>query len=327
MIKFIYISLFTLILFTGCSTRQYYEPEDTSNFDIKTNDLSSNIIDLNTDGATLENFEYISKEGILKNLKPNFKFLNFQEDTILAADDNASIYIKNDTIDKTLSFDKNIISASKSSNILAFSSNDNSITLYDIEKEQTLFKEYLKYSSINNIKIANPLFLNSLVLYPTLDGKIVIVDTKTKAIVKTLNIDPNSDINNIIFLEKIDDSLVAATTSKIFSFVNGAPNIKEIDVQNIILKDQFIYVATLDGQIIKYNKELQEIASKKFKFAKIHALAIGEYLYALESQEYLIRIDKEFKNAKVYDFTFDNEEKTIAIDNKIYFEDKYIILK
>jgi len=327
MIKFIYISLFTLILFTGCSTRQYYEPEDTSNFDIKTNDLSSNIIDLNTDGATLENFEYISKEGILKNLKPNFKFLNFQEDTILAADDNASIYIKNDTIDKTLSFDKNIISASKSSNVLAFSSNDNSITLYDIEKEQTLFKEYLKYSSINNIKIANPLFLNSLVLYPTLDGKIVIVDTKTKAIVKTLNIDPNSDINNIIFLEKIDDSLVAATTSKIFSFVNGAPNIKEIDVQNIILKDQFIYVATLDGQIIKYNKELQEIASKKFKFAKIHALAIGEYLYALESQEYLIRIDKEFKNAKVYDFTFDNEEKTIAIDNKIYFEDKYIILK
>ena len=98
MIKFIYISLFTLILFTGCSTRQYYEPEDTTNFATKINDLNSNIIDLNTDGATLENFDYISKKGILKNLKPNFKFLNLQEDTIIATDDNATIYIKNESL-------------------------------------------------------------------------------------------------------------------------------------------------------------------------------------------------------------------------------------
>ena len=325
--KFIYLSIFIVILFVGCSSRQYYEPEETLTFKEKTEKLSAPIIELNSQGGTLEDFSFISKDGIIKNLKVGYKFLNYQNNTILAADDNATLYVKNDTLEKTLSFEKNIISASISNNILAFSSNDNSITLYDVNQEQILFKEYLKYSTINNVKIANPLFLNSLVLYPTLDGKVVIVDTKTKAIVKTLNIDPNSDINNIIFLEKIDDSLIAATTTKIFSFVNGTPNIKEVDVQNIIVQGQFIYVATLDGQIIKYTKELQKIISKKFKFAKIHALAAGDYLYALESQGYLIQIDKEFKDAKIYDFSFDNEEKVIAIDNKIYFEDEYIILK
>lgn len=325
--KLIYISLFIVILFAGCSSRQYFEPEDTFSFKEDTQDLDSDIIDLNSDGATLEDFSYISKEGILKNLKVGYKFLNHKEDTILAADNNASLYIKNDDFEKILSFDQNIVSASKANNLLAFGSIDNSITLYDIKKEQILFKEYLKHSTINNIKIANPIFLNKLILYPTLDGKVVIVDIQTKTVVKTLNIDPNSDVNNIIFLEQIDDSLVAATTKKIFSFVNGIPNIKELDVQNIIVQGQFIYVATLDGQIIKYTKELQKIASKKFKFAKFHALAIGEYLYALESQEYLIQIDKEFQDTKIYDFSFDNEEKVIGIDNKIYFEDEYIILK
>ena len=325
--KLIYISLFIAILFGGCSSRQYYEPEDTLSFREEVQNLDSDIIDLNSNGATLEDFNYISKEGIFKNLKTSFKFLNYQDDTILSANDNAQIYIKNDTIEKTLSFDKNIISGSISNNLLAFGSNDNSIILYDLDKDQILFKEYLKYSTINNIKIANPIFLNSLVLFPTLDGKVVIVDTKTKKIVKTLNIDPNSDINNIIFLEKIGDSLVAATTTKIFSFVNGMPSMKEVDVQNIIVQGEFIYVATLDGQIIKYNKELKQIASKKFKFAKIHALAMNENLYALESQGYLIKIDKAFQDIKIYDFSFNNEKKVIGIGNKIYFEDEYIILK
>ena len=325
--KLIYILLFIVILFGGCSSRQYFEPEDTYNFKEDTKNLDSDIIDLNSDGATLEDFNYISKEGILENSKTDYKFLNYKEDTILASDNNATLYIKGDDIDKTVSFDRNIISASKLGRFLAFGTNDNAITLYDLDKEQILFKEYLKSSVINNIKIANPIFLNNLVLYPTLDGKVVIVDIKTKSVVKTLNIDPDGDVNNIIFLEQIDDSLIAATTKKIFSFVNGIPNIKEIDVQNIILQGQFIYVATLDGKIIKYNKELQEIASKKFKFAKFHALAIGEYLYALESQEYLIQLDKEFNSIKIYDFSFDNEEKVIGIENKIYFEDEYIILK
>jgi len=325
--KIFYFFIPFLLIFTGCSSKQYYEPEKTHSFKQDRLELHSSIIDLNADGATLDNSSFISKKGILSNIKENYKFLNFSDDTILASDTNMTIYIKNKTIDKTLTFDKNIISASFKDNLLAFGSVDNSITLYDIKKDKTLFKNYLKASTINNIKIANPIFLENIVLYPTLDGKVVILSLEKNTIIKTINIDPSNDINNVIFLKEIGDSLIVATTNKLFSFVDGQSNIKEVDIQNIIVHKKFIYVATLDGQIIKYDINLKKLASKKFKFAKINALAFGSYLYALESQDFLIRISEDFKNVKIFNFSFDEEEKVIGIQNKIYFDDEYIILK
>jgi len=325
--KIFYFLTFFLLIFTGCSSKQYFEPEDTYSYKGTTLDLNSAIIDLNSDGATLEDKSFISKEGLLNNSKENYKFLNFSDNTIISADSSATIHLKNEQLDEVFLFDKNIISASKNKNLLAFGSIDNSITLYDIQTKRTIFKEYSKHSSVNNIKIANPIFLNTVVLYPTLDGKVVILDLKTNTIIKTINIDPSSDINNIIFLKEINDTLIAATSKKLFSFVNGKVNIKELDVQNVIIDKKNIYVATLDGEIIKYDFFLTKIDSKKFRFAKINALAFGTSLYALESQGFLIRISEDFKTVKIFDFSFDEEEKVIAIDNKIYFEDEYIILK
>jgi len=325
--KIFYFSTFFLLIFTGCSSKQYFEPEDTYTYKGTTLDLSSAIIDLNSNGATLEDKSFISKEGILSNSKENYKFLNFSDNTIISADSSATIYLKNEQLDESFSFDKNIISASKNKNLLAFGSIDNSITLYDIQTKKTIFKEYSKHSSVNNIKIANPIFLNTVVLYPTLDGKVIILDLKTNTVVKTINIDPSSDINNIIFLKEVNNTLIAATSKKLFSFVNGKVNIKELDVQNVIIDKQNIYVATLDGEIIKYDFFLTKIDSKKFRFAKINALSFGTNLYALESQGFLIRISEDFKTVKIFDFSFDEKEKVIAIDNKIYFEDEYIIVK
>jgi len=325
--KIFYFSTFFLLIFTGCSSKQYFEPEDTYTYKGTTLDLSSAIIDLNSNGATLEDKSFISKEGILSNSKENYKFLNFSDNTIISADSSATIYLKNEQLDESFSFDKNIISASKNKNLLAFGSIDNSITLYDIQTKKTIFKEYSKHSSVNNIKIANPIFLNTVVLYPTLDGKVIILDLKTNTVVKTINIDPSSDINNIIFLKEVNNTLIAATSKKLFSFVNGKVNIKELDVQNVIIDKQNIYVATLDGEIIKYDFFLTKIDSKKFRFAKINALSFGTNLYALESQGFLIRISEDFKTVKIFDFSFDEKEKVIDIDNKIYFEDEYIIVK
>ena len=325
--KIFYITVSFLIIFTGCSSRQYYEPQDTLSFQEDTINLDASIINLNSDGATLENHQFVSKKGVLNNMKEDYNFLNFSDNTLLASDLSATIYLKNENIDTTIQFKKNIISASKSKNLLAFTSIDNSITLYNLDTKQVLFQEYLKSSSVNNIKIANPIFLNAVVLFPTLDGKIVIVNLQTNTISKTINIDPKSDINNIIFIKEINNTLIAATTNKLFSFVNGKVNLKDVNVQNIIVNKNNIYVAALDGEIIKYDFLLNKLASKKFKFAKINALAFGTSLYALESQEFLIKISEDFKDVKIFDFSFDEEEKVIAIDNKIYFDDEYIILK
>jgi len=323
----IYPLLLLALLFHGCSSKQYYEPKNTEDNTIKIEDIGSSIIDINSVGATLKNNTIISKNGISKlTLDEGFKFINDNKGTILSADLNATLAITKNKNTQKITFEKNVISATIEDNLIAFSFSDNTINLYNLDTKSIVFKEYLKISSLNDIKITNPIFLNTVILYPTLDGKIVIVDKAKKSILKTINLDPRSDVNNIIFVHTINDSLIAATSKKLFSFVDGKVNIIDLDIKSVAVGNNNVYVATLDGQIIKYNENLQKLKSKKFKFAKFHTIGFGKYLYALESQGYLIQLDEQFKDIKIYDFSFDEEEKVITIDNKLYFEDSYIIL-
>ena len=322
---FVFILLF---IFQGCSSKQYYEPENTKYINISISEIGSNIIDYNSDGATLENGKFISKDGISTLvLDKNYKFINNNNGIIISSDNTGSISINNNNKIEKIKFDKTVVSASIKNNLLAFGSVDNSISIYDIKNKKIIFTEYLKYSVINDIKIANPIFLNTVILYPTLDGKIVIVDIKKRKVVKSINLDPKSKINNIIFLQTIGDSLVAASSNKVFSFVDGQAKILDFDIRNILIKDRYIYVATLDGNLIKFDEKLNELKRKKFKFAKFHTIGYGKYLYALESQGYLVRLDDDFNEVNIYDFSFDENEKVISIKDKLYFEDEYIILK
>ena len=322
---FVFILLF---IFQGCSSKQYFEPESMEYMNVKIKDLNSTIIDYNSDGATLENGQFISHDGISSiMLDKNYKFLNNNKGIIISSDNNGSVSINNNNKIQKFKFDKTVISAATKDNFIAFGSVDNSMNLYDIKNKKIIFSEYLKHSTVNDIKIANPIFLNTVILYPTLDGKIVIVDIKKRKIVKSINLDPKSKINNIIFLQTIGDSLIAASSKKIFSFVDGRAKILDFDIRNILIKDKYIYVATLDGNLIKFDEKLNELKRKKFKFAKFITIGYGKYLYALESQGYLIQLDDDFNKINIFNFSFDEDEKAISIDNKLYFEDEYIIVE
>lgn len=322
------VSVFIAILFQGCSSKKYYEPENVYDSNIAVYDLGSKMTDINSDGATLNDGKFVSKEGLSNEfLEEGYKFLNKNDGVLLSTNDESFLAITKDGKTEKVQFDKNIVSATIEENLVAMSFIDNSISLYDIAQKKVVFKEYLTLSILNDIRITNPIFLTSLVLFPTLDGKIVIVDKNKKTIYKTINLDPQNDIHNVVYLNAIGDTLVAATPNKIFSFVNGRVKIIALDVKNVAVKDKNIYVSTLDGRVLKYDERLNLIDSKKFKFAKFHAMVYGDSLYILESQGYLIQIDEDFQNVTVIDFSFDEKEKVVAIDDTIYFEDSYITLK
>jgi len=315
-------------LFQACSQKQYFEPEQTQSHYMDIYDLGSKIVDINSDGATLKDNTFVSKDGpSSKTLQEGFRFLNANENIILSTNDEGVILINDNGKIEKIKFDKNIISASIEKDLIAFGSIDNSISLYDRKTKKTLFKEYQKQSLLNDIKITNPIFLNSLILFPTLDGKVIIVDKAKKTLYKTINIDPSSEINNIIYLKAIGNTLVAATPKKVFSFVDGKVNTIEHNVKAVAVGDGNVFVATLEGEIIKYNEKLNRLKSKKFRFAKFYTMAYSKYLYALESQGYLIKLDNSLTNVEILDFSFDEEEKVITIDNKIYFDDSYIVLQ
>ncbi|AXX96219.1 hypothetical protein [Arcobacter ellisii] len=325
--KHLLISLSALLLFTACSSKKYYEPEDvSSNIELNKESMSSSIKSMNKIGATLEDNRIITKNGISEfELPEGFDFINLTDDGKIIATN----YIDKLLIGNQEKKVKDVVVAATIKNgKLAVVYSNNTIELIDMNNDKTLFKEYLPISLANDTRIANPYFMGNLILFPTLNGKVIIVSALNNESVKNIAVDPDNEFNNIISLNVIESSqtLIVATPNKIVSISPKEVLSKEYDLRDIIVNKENVYIATIDGQLIKLTANLEEVAKKKYKYAKIHALAFTDSLYAVESQGFLINVSSDFKQDAVYDFSFDNEERMIAIGNRIYYNSKYITL-
>ncbi len=325
--KYLLISLTALFLFTGCSNKKYFEPEDVNDeLKVEKKDLSDTIKSMNRIGATLEDGTVITQYGVSKfKLPENFDFINLtNEGDVIATNNKDSVLIgKNEILVKNV-----VVAAALKDEKLALVYSDNSIELIDINTKKTLYKEYLQSSLANDSRITNPYFMGNLILFPTLNGKVIIVSSLNNESVKNIAVDPKGQFNNIIFLDVLKDSqtLITATPNKIVSISTKEILAKEYEIRDVIVNGEFVYVATIDGQIIKLTSSLVEVAKKKYQYSKINALAYTDSLYAIESQGYIINIDEEFARDEIYKFDFNNEDRLIVIDNKVYFDEDYITL-
>jgi hypothetical protein len=325
--KYFLISLSAIILFAGCSGKKYFEPEDTSsNIELNKESISASIVSMNKIGATLDNNKVLTKNGISSfELPEGFEFLNTTEDgKIIATNYKNKILVGDqEKIVKDV-----VVAASLKNGKLALIYSNNTIELIDFNSNKTLFKEYLPISLANDTRITNPYFMGNLILFPTLNGKVIIVSATNNESVKNIAVDPDNEFNNIISLNVIESTqtLIVASPNKVVSISPKEVLSKEYDVRDIVINKENVYIATVDGHIIKLTANLEEVAKKKYKYAKIHTLAFTDSLYAVESQGFLINIKEDFSQDTIYNFSFDNEERMIGIGNKIYFDSKYITL-
>ena len=322
--KHLLILISAIVLFTACSKKQYFEPEDTFSFNKDSKSINSSIASFNRDGATLENGQFISSKGVSTiKLPEEFEFLNLNEGKVVATNNKDKILVG----DKEIVLNTAVVAATLKDDILAIVNSDNSIMAYDLRDGKIIFKEYLSKSLANDNRIAAPFFMSNLILFPTLDGKIVVVSAQNYKILRNIIVDADNQFNNIIYLNVVNNTLIAASSKKIISVGDGVLNVKDYDLRDIISHGTDIYLATIDGQIVKTDIMLNALALKKYKFAKIYALAFGDSLYALESQGYIINISEDFKSDKIYDFSFNEEDKVIVFGDTIYIDDEYIKLK
>lgn len=323
--KIVSTLLLALLLFTGCAGKKFFEPEDSESFDASSSSLSSDIESINRSGATLEDKTYISASGVSSiQLLEGYEFLNSSNGTILSTNNKDKVAIDS----KEIEVGDIVVAASLENNLLALVYANNSIALYDTQKERFVFKEYYKESIVNDTRITSPHFMSNIILFPTLDGKVIVVSKENNQVVKNIVVDPDSTFNNILYLDVINDTLIAASNNKIIAVGTGNLFVKDYEIREVITNDSHIFIATIDGQLIKMNTELDVLGSKKYRFAKFHALAYGgNALYGLESQGYLIKVDDDFVQDTIYDFSFDAESKAIAIKDTIYFGDEYIQFK
>ena len=120
--KSILISTLALVLFTACSGKKYFEPEDTSsNIELNEKSIPATIKSFNKIGATLEDNKVITKNGISQNELPEgFEFLNLTEDGRIIK------ITENKQKDFLLKFSKKSIGA-----IISLDENKNIVTITD----------------------------------------------------------------------------------------------------------------------------------------------------------------------------------------------------
>lgn len=297
--------LLIVALFWGCSSKSYFEPKQISgkvDFDSK---IGSKLVVVNAQGATMQNGQFITKDGIGKfSLPKGYSFLSKNGSFITAGNDTGDLAVFDETGKELAkhSFDLKVVTATAKEGVIALITADNSSILFDTKSSQILFKQKNETALAIDAKIAAPYFLNELVIFPTLDGKLLVVDVNDKKVVRDVVISSEKNFNNVIFFDIIDNKLVAATPTKVISINPKFANFLEADVADIIFIKDGIYIFTKDGKIILTDTDLRVLKEKKFPFARFVGVIYGKYIYAVEKEGYLIATDVNVATTNIFQF-------------------------
>jgi len=319
-----------VLLFSGCSSKQYFEPEQTHSASIAESSYNGVITDISRNGATLADGHYIGKHGVSSIvLGDGYRFLSENSTYVLAGNEEGSLKIidkkKGKTV-KEISFDMPIVSASIKNGLIAYVLNNNVFGLYSIKQNKKIIENRAERTFAIDARAASPLFIDTLVVMPMLDGKLIIFDVRDPETVKVVYLSSDKIFNNIVYLSRTGDTLVAATPKKILTLGSEGEFDYRANIAEVAISGNSIYLFTKEGEIIKFNTLLDELARKKFKFAQYSAATvIGDRVYALDKQGSLIVLDTQLKKYKIYDVG-EVESSVFISGNKLYKDGKIIHL-
>ncbi|RKV13486.1 plasminogen-binding protein PgbB [Helicobacter pylori] len=230
------------------------------------------------------------------------------------------------------------LSASVKGNLLAVVLADNSANLYDITSQKLLFSEKGSPSTTINSLMAMPIFMDTVVVFPMLDGRLLVVDYVHGNPTPIRNIVISSDkfFNNITYLIVDGNNMIASTGKRILSVVSGQEFNYDGDIIDLLYDKGTLYVLTLDGQILQMDKSLRELNSVKLPFASLNTIVLNHNkLYSLEKRGYVIEVDlNDFDSYNVYKtptigsfkfFSSNRLDKGVFYDkNRVYYDRYYL---
>ncbi len=316
------VSVLTVILLLGgCSSKKYYLPDNTAGTWNQRGALESSIVDVTSDGAVLQNGKIMTDRAFLHVKVPEGeRFIAYSDGWVISnsRDGNITLQSEDEQYNQVIfALHKSVAAASVKDDILALLFANNEMALYSIATKELLFKEQGNAPIAVDSRIVNPYFLNDLVLFLTLDGKIVIVSSEAKKVIRSMIVSSEPYFNNIVHFNVSGNTLVAATPYKLFSLISKELR-ENFEVRDMFFEKDSIYICTKQGEIILLTPTLQKIASKKFEFAHFLGLIVtDEWVYALEKEGYLIVLDKNLTTFKVYEVEID--EGLVYTANKTFF--------
>lgn len=322
-------SIVFLLFLTGCSSKHYFEPESVQGDVDVTGFIPSSLEFAQRNGATLNNKRFVSDEGVSAfEIKDEHRFLNSSDSYYFSAAPcgELDIYDRNGTLSKALTFNREVLNVAENNNYLAAVLADNEILLYDLKTDDYIFRQKEQSAPANDIKVAAPQFLDDLVIFPTLDGKMVIVDIRSGEALRNIAVSSGEFFNNVIFMDIVDDRLVAATQKRAVSVSPEYISTLELDIRDIVFVGDKVYLFSKQGEIVLTDADLHEIRRKKFSFAHFDAAIYGDYVYGIESQGYIVAVDRDLLTSFVYELSSSIDGPVFSSGDRVYFKDYYFEL-
>lgn len=193
----------------------------------------------------------------------------------------------------------------------------------DSESYKSVFSQKGSAVLAVNQLIAAPLFLDSVVVFPTLDGRILVVSLQNYETQRNIIVSSEKFFNNIIYLQGDDVRIFAATPKKLISIVSGQQFSYQEDIKDITFANGYLYALTLEGKIAQLDHTLREVNTKKFEYASLEGMSVANnVLYTYEKNgSFIIALDLENFSHKVYQAQ-DTFGKMMS--NKLHFYTKNI---
>ncbi len=325
------LSVSALVLISGCSHKEVYKPENVKGEWRNAGHLSASISQTTQSAALLKNGRLLTKEGE-KNIQipESYRLLNANDGWIITVSPEGNLVLfPEDGSDAkvTFEFKRQVAAASIQNDTVAILFSNNEMAIYSLESKKLLFKEPSNAPIAVDARIANPYFLKELVLFLTLDGKIVIVNSETKKVLRSVVVSSDEYFNNITYMNVIDNNLLASTGTAVLALSQKEAR-EKYEIRNIAYTADGIWLTTKQGEIIALSPTLQFKAKKKFPFAHFVGISVqNDRVYALEQEGYMIALTKNLLAYDVYDVDMDSDNKIFLGDGRFYFDDRYINIK
>jgi len=319
------------ILFGGCSQKEVFKPENVKGEWRNAGHLSSSIRQVTPSAALLDNGNLLTGEGEKKfKLPADYRLINTGDRWVIAEspEGNLVLFPEDGTDGKvTFEFKRGIAAANVQNDTLAVLFANNEMALYSLQTQKLFFKEAANRAVAVDARIANPFFLKELVLFLTLDGKIVIVNSETKQVLRSVVVSTEEYFNNITYLNVIDNHLVATTGYGVLALSQKEAR-EKYDIRNIAYTSEGIWITTKQGEIIALSPTLQLRAKKKFPFAHFVGISVqNDRVYVLEKEGYMIALGKNLQSYDVYDVDLQDDNKIFTGEGRFYFDDRYIDIR
>lgn len=330
--KMVSLVLFTLValLFLGCSSKKYFEPEQTFSASNASSSYGGNMVDLSRNGGTLKSGQYIGKSGMSSiKLAEGYRFLNENNRYILAANAEGILNVIDKNTQESVravSLHIPVVSASIKNGLIGYVLNNNTFGIYRMSDNSKIVESRSERTFAIDTRAASPMFIENLLVMPMLDGKLIIVNVADAENAKVVYISSEKIFNNVIYLSREGNTMIAATPKRLITLGNDGQSEYQANISEVAVSGNRIYLFTKEGKVIALSHALEELGTSKYKFAHYSAgTAFGGKVYALDQQGSLIVMNSDLSKNKIYDLG-EVSEPAFITGTKLYKDGEVIEL-